>query len=314
MKALVTIDRYFAEEDVKILEDMGIDVDCIYVEKPEFVKNPEQYDIIIAGLLLKYIPIETFPNLKYFQIMTAGFDYLNPKLEYIKEKGIIWHRAEGIHGAVIAEHAIGGLLDIYRQRRIFEEAQKNHFWTHEIPESKNECFYECTGRKALIVGAGKIGSGIAKRLAAFDCHVVGIARSSGPRDWYEAVYSAEYLDRELQDADIVVLAMPNNDETYHILSEERINLMKDDAVLINIARGSLVDEKALIRALQKGKFKGCVLDVFEQEPLPEDSPLWDMKNVVISGHLAGRGDRKKDRFMHFMEKNLQEFINNYKES
>lgn len=308
MKALAVIDRYFDKEDVKLLTDRGIEVDCFLGdEEHAVIDNPEQYDMLIAGLLLKFVPIENFPNLKFFQIMTAGFDYLNGKMDYIREKGIIWHRAEGIHTS-IAEHAIGGLLDIYRQRRFFEEAQRNHVWTHTSDRSKNECFYECSHRRVLIVGAGKIGTEIAKRLQAFNMDVYGIATKAGDREGYNAVYAMEDLDREIAKADVVVVSLPNNKDTFHVINKDRLDLMKDDAVLINIARGALVDEKALIETLQSGKLKGAVLDVFETEPLPEDSPLWDMPNVVLSGHLAGRGDRKKERFMKMFEKNLDDFL------
>lgn len=309
MKALVSLDRHLTRDDLCLLECLGLDVDCISNEEETPVENPEQYDILIVGLLLKYTPIESFTNLKYIQLMTAGFDYLTSKMDYIREKGIVWHRAEGIHGAPIAEHAICGLLDIYRKRRFFDDAQRKHIWTHTAPGTSNGDFYECSGRRAAIIGAGMIGTEIAKRLKAFGCEVTGVARTAGPREGFDAVYATESLDDVLKTADIVILSLPNNSETRHIINAERIGLMKDDAVFINIARGALVDQQALIRALQAGKFKGAVLDVFEEEPLPADSPLWDMENVIITGHLAGHGDRKKERFVIRMEKNLKDFLN-----
>jgi phosphoglycerate dehydrogenase-like enzyme len=155
------------------------------------------------------------------------------------------------------------------------------------------------------VGAGSIGTAFARRLQAFDCHVVGLARTACARAHYDEVLPMETLDDCLPQADIVIMCLPNNGETRHVMDKARFDKMRPGALFVNIARGALVDEPALVEALSSGQLGGAVLDVFEVEPLPENSPLWDMENVIVRPHTSFAGEFNQKRLFQVMNRNLR---------
>jgi phosphoglycerate dehydrogenase-like enzyme len=166
---------------------------------------------------------------------------------------------------------------------------------------------EISERRALIVGTGGIGSALARRLKALGCPSVGVRRRQGepPPDGFERTCSLDDIDAELPKADIVVLATPLTPLTRGVLSAARIDCLKAGAIVVNVARGALLDEEALIRRLKGGALRGAVLDVFEKEPLPVASPLWGMRNVLITPHVAAVSPRL------FWDRALELFLDNW---
>jgi phosphoglycerate dehydrogenase-like enzyme len=162
----------------------------------------------------------------------------------------------------------------------------------------------------LVVGLGAIGSETARRISAFGAEVVGLRRrpSSAPVPGVSAVLGPEALQSELSRADVVVLSAPQTAETWHLVGDAEFAAMKPGAVLVNVSRGKLVDEKALVRALAAGKLRGAALDVFEHEPLDPGSPLWDRHDVLITPHVSGfHADYWPDATRLFAE-NLRRFV------
>jgi phosphoglycerate dehydrogenase-like enzyme len=220
-------------------------------------------------------------------------------MDYIASHGIEFHNARGVYSDPIAEFAIGGILDLYKLSRAFDREQKEHVW------NLRRVLPELTDKNVLIVGAGSIGTAFARRLQAFDCHVTGLARTAGVREHYDQVLPMEQLDDCLPQADIVILCLPNNGETRHVMDRARFAKMKPGALFVNIARGALVEEQALAEALTSGRLAGAVLDVFEVEPLPDDSGLWDMENVIVRPHTSFAGEFNQKRLFQVMNRNLQ---------
>ncbi|MCD8116512.1 MAG: D-2-hydroxyacid dehydrogenase [Oscillospiraceae bacterium] len=295
MRMLVTDTWELTGQERDWLLEQGIEVEICRDDAP-YEGDASRFELVACKFLFSYTPIERFTNLKYIQLYMAGFDHV--PMDYIREHGIEFHNARDVYSIPIAEFAIGGVLALYKKFRDFDREQRTRQW------NVRRYLGELYGKQVLIAGAGSIGAAFARRFRGFDCHVTGLARTAGERDGFDRVYAMDRLDSCLKDADILVLALPSNQETYHIINERRLALMKPEAVLVNICRGAVVDEPALVDALQSGRLAGAVLDAFETEPLPQQSPLWDMENVIVTPHTSYGAENNHRRIIEVMNRNL----------
>lgn len=295
MNLLVTGAWSTAKENITQLEQMGHSVVFLQQEKDQLPCDYEWVEgAICNGLFLSH-PIERFVNLKYIQLTSAGFDRI--PMEYVKEHGIEIHNARGVYSIPMAEFAVTGVLQIYKQAPCFWENQKRHVW------EKQRGLRELYGKNVCIVGCGSVGNECAKRFQAFGCKVTGIDLIPREDENYQKMAGLEELDIVLESADVVVLTLPLTDETYHLMNQDRLEKMKDGAVLVNIARGAVVDTEALIGAMDR--LGGAVLDVFEEEPLGEDSPLWEMENAIVTPHNSFVGEGNGERLSRVIIKNMK---------
>lgn len=203
----------------------------------------------------------------------------------------------------MAEFAVGGVLQLYKQFDFFRKNQIQHKW------EKSRNLIELAGKNILIVGAGNIGSQVAKRFKAFDANVIGIDLYPNDDCNFDSIYPVDKLDSMLPDADVIILTLPLIEETQGFFNKNKFALMKKSAVFVNVSRGKLVNQTDLIFALDNQVINGAVLDVFEDEPLTEDSPLWDMPNTVITPHNSFVGDGNNERMFNLISKNLEGFLN-----
>lgn len=216
-------------------------------------------------------------KLRWVQLYSAGFDpYLaldwsRPELAKIKVTNL-----RGFFGQPVAETAVAGVMSLYRKTDELARLQAETRWVGAELRPYLHLLYR---KRVLVLGAGAIGETIMKILRGFDCHVTLIRRSQAP--------TVNDLDELLPEADIIMAALPDTEETKNTLSAARLALMKPSAVVVNVGRGSAIDEPALINALQQGRLAGAVLDVTATEPLPADSPLWAMSNVLLTQHTGG---------------------------
>lgn len=288
MNLLITGAWGDAKKYVERLEREGHCVKFLQFEKDELPCEYEWVEgVICNGLFLSH-PIGRFVNLKYIQLTSAGFDRV--PMEYVKENHIEIHNARGVYSIPMAEFAIFGVMQLYKQSKFFLKNQKEHTW------GKNRELLELFGKKVCILGCGSVGTECAKRFRALGCEVTGIDLFVRTDENYSTILGLNKLNIVLPESDIVVLTLPLTEETKHLMNDEKFSAMKDGAVLVNIARGGIVDTNALIRALSR--LGGAVLDVFEEEPLGTDSPLWDMENVIVTPHNSfvgeGNGERLSD--------------------
>ena len=241
--------------------------------------------VICNGLFLTH-PIGQFENLRYIQLTSAGFDRV--PMAHVKAKKIAIYNARGVYSIPMAEFALSGVLSLYKQQRFFFEKQKESVW------EKHRGLLELSGKTVLIVGCGSVGSECAKRFSAFGTTVLGADVTTDDKEYFEKNYAMEKLHTALAQADVVVLALPLTKETMHLFSADTFAAMKPGSVLVNIARGGVVDTEALVCAL-KEKLGGAILDVFEEEPLGQDSPLWNMENVILTPHnsFVGEGNGRR---------------------
>lgn len=299
MKTLITRSLKLTPQEQTYLTGLGLEI-TFHADEAAPVASPEQYEAVIAYDLFRANPLEQFANLKYLQITSAGLDHL--PLAEINRRGIVLKNARGVYSAPMAEFALGGVLQLYKKSRQFAAAQAAHRW------QRLRGIQEIVGKTVCVVGVGSIGSEIAKRFAAFDAEVIGvdIARVKSP--YFAEVLLADRLEEALSRADIVVLTLPLMTSTQHMFDAARLACLKPGAVFVNVARGSLVDEAALIDALQSGRLAGAVLDVFEQEPLPEDNPLWDMPNVIVTPHNSFLAESNSRAMFRVVSANLRAYL------
>ncbi len=245
---------------------------------------------------------EVAPRLKWVQLTSAGADrLLNSGMI---EGGIVVTTVSGLHATPIGEYVLCVMLMFAKGAPGFLRAQGRHEWLRYMPG-------ELRGATVGVVGMGHIGEEVARLSKAFGCRVVATRRSvTRPASDATAdeLLPPSALHHLLAQSDYVVLAVPLTAETRGLIGEAELRAMKPTAVLVNIARGPVVDESALIAALREGRIAGAALDVFEREPLPADSPLWDMDNVVVSPHISGGTEIYNERAVGIFADNLRRYL------
>ena len=295
MNLLVTGAWSDGKNCISELEAMGHSVCFMQFEKDDL---PCPYDwvegVICNGLFLTH-PIEKFPNLRYIQLTSAGFDRVD--MDYVKAHGIEIHNARGVYSIPMAEFALCGVLQLYKQAAFFRENQKQHLW------EKHRGLMELADKTVLIVGCGSVGNECAKRFKAFDCKIIGVDLYPREDSLYSEILPLDKLNEALTQADIVVLTLPLTEQTKHLMDEERFSLMKDGAALVNIARGAIIDTNSLLNHIDR--LTGAVLDVFEEEPLSTDSSLWNKQNIILTPHNSFVGEGNGERLRSIIFDNLR---------
>lgn len=242
-------------------------------------------------------------SLKWLQTMWAGTDEYEG--EGILPPGVIMTSSSGSNSLSVAEHMLASLMALCRRLPTYRDSQRSHRWEDE---GVMKTIHEGT---VLVVGAGHIGSTFAGMCRALGAHTVGLKRTvRGPVEGFDEVFPLDKLDELLPQADVVALTLPHNPQSAGLMNEARIALMKDDAIFLNAGRGSALDQDALGRAMQNGKLWGAALDVTVPEPLPEDSPLWDIPNLLITPHVAGgmRLEITRKRCIEIALDNLRRYL------
>ncbi|NLK27235.1 MAG: glycosyltransferase [Clostridiales bacterium] len=300
MKLLLTGAFSYTEEQIKELEEIVGEVIYIQDERREISKDVSDIDIVVCNGLFLYNSIEKFKNLKFIQLTSAGFDRL--PMDTIKSANIQVENAKGVYSNPMAEWVILMILQFYKKSKAFHRFQSNHEW------KKQRDLLELSGKTAIIVGFGNLGREIAKRLRSFEVSIIGIDLTFVETNLTDEFYTYDKLDYVLDRADILILSLPITKESFHFINRERLSKLKKSCVLINVSRGSLIDENALIKVLQNNRIHGAALDVFEEEPLCSDSPLWDFENVYITPHNSFVSDKIPDRLYTLIKNNIKNFI------
>jgi phosphoglycerate dehydrogenase-like enzyme len=238
-------------------------------------------------------------GLKWFHSFSAGVD--SPAFKLILDSGAMLTNSSGASAPSIAQYVLAMML--YRSKRIeqFREQQARREWAHVRGSDLN-------GLTAGIIGTGAIGGEVARLAQAAGMRTIGMRRSGRPARHIDEMVQSRRLRYLLRESDFVVLACPLTKDTEGLIGEQELRTMKPSATLINIARGRIVDEAALIRALEEGWIGGACLDVFAVEPLPQTSPLWDMPNVVVTPHNSGVSPLNMERALTMFIDNLARFV------
>ena len=249
---------------------------------------------IFVGYSLRAEQLKAASKLKWIHSTAAGVAQL--MYAELRDSGILVTNPSGIFSVPMAEHTMGLLLALARNFPDSVRHQDHAHWSQQELWDKPQHLTEINGKVLLIVGYGSIGREVAKRARAFEMRVWGVTRSGeGDRTHAEKIFAAAKLREALPEADYVLIAAPETAETRHLMGATEIAKMKRGARLINVGRGSLLDEAALLRALESGALGGAAIDVAKLEPLPAESPLWKAPNLLITPHTSGVSDRLWDR-------------------
>lgn len=265
--------------------------------------------IATADGFIGRIPADAFAQaserLRWVQSTGAGIETIIA-LPGMVENDVIVTNTRGAHAPFVAEHTFALLLSLTRRLSYYHEQQQNH---HFHAYGRGLAMESLYGKRMLILGMGNIGSAIAKRALGFEMEVVGLdLRVPDHIAGDVAILPMEHLDTELPKADVVVVAVPHTPDTNGLLHAERIGAMKEGAILVGISRGRIIDETALAARLKDGTLWGAGLDVFADEPLPDDHALWDTPNLVITPHCAPVSPLTRDREFEIVMENIRRFV------
>lgn len=281
------------------LKLQGWNVDILQYETDK-LENPTKYDVVICNGLFLHTPIEAFINLKVIHLTSAGLDRV--PLDYISNSDIQLFNARGVYSTPMAEWVVATILQEYKKISFFSSNQTIKSW------SKNRSLRELSGKRIAIIGAGNVGEEIAKRLRPFNTEIDGYDVNIIPNEYFDSINNI--TDFVIENYDVLILTAPHTPSTHHILNKSNLTLLKDGAIIIALSRGGLIDEAALIETLSERQDLTAVLDVFEEEPLKSDSPLWNVENLRIFPHNSFVGEYNQSRLHSLILKNLEKYITN----
>ena len=241
--------------------------------------------------------------LKWLQLNSAGADpYFRAE---VLDPSVQLTNATGAYGLTVSEYMLASLMSLYRKLHLYRDNQTARIWRAEGAVRSIE------GSTILVVGLGDIGGDFARKVKALGAATIGVRRTKGEKPEYlDELYLSEELDTLLPRADVVAISVPGTPQTRHMFDARRLGLMKRDAVLINVGRGSVVDTDALCGALDTGRLLGACIDVTDPEPLPADHRLWGYSNVILTPHIAGNFflDATVDRIVEIAAQNLESYL------
>jgi phosphoglycerate dehydrogenase-like enzyme len=272
----------------------------------EIIKEVEKsYDVEAMVVFPNYVTkenLDKYPHLKWIQLFTAGFNTID--LEMVKNRDISLTNAKGVYSKTIAEDVLTKILAINRNVKYYYDNMRTGTWKSKQTE------FELTASTVGIIGVGSIAKEIAKRIRAFETKVIGYRRHNTPEEYFDEIYVGdEGLANLLKQSDYIILALPLNEDSLNLIDESKFKLMKKDAVLINIARGEVLDQEALIQALENKQIRGAGLDVTVPEPLPVDNKLWGFDNVLITPHNSVSSPLLARRLTNFIIENIENYLN-----
>ena len=267
------------QEEKREFEAIAPDAVHIYAGRRSVTEEQLAQATILLGWV-RAADLKKAGKLKWFQTMWAGTDeYERPGT---LPEGVILTSSSGSNSRSVAEHMLASVLALCRRLPEYRDSQREHRWQDE---GKMRTLLDST---VLVLGAGHVGAAFGAMCRGLGSHTIGVKRHvSGPVEGFDQVCPLEELDSLLPRADVVALTLPHTPQTVGLMDARRIDLMKEDAILISAGRGSVLDQEALARAMQGGKLWGAALDVTVPEPLPADSPLWDIPNLLLTPHVAG---------------------------
>lgn len=290
------------EENFRKIEEAIHNCHFTYSTSQDVTQEMIDWCDVIVGNPANHVQL-CQPNIKAILLNSAGSD------EYI-QRGRLHSQtklanASGTYGKAIAEHTIGMILSLNKNLKTYCHHMDQHLW--KTIKSGKELYHSTV----VIVGMGDLGYELAKRLKAFDCKIIGIRKTlSSLPPYFDELYTSERLDDVLSVADFVISALPQTPQTIHLFHKERFLKMKEDAVFVNVGRGSAVCHEDLKEVLKSGHLYGVALDVVEEEPLSSNDELWDFENVLITPHASGGyvWESTRQYFTNLLIRNLNHLL------
>ncbi len=299
MKNILVLLPYDEFSKEKLVSAVKEKCNIFFINRKE---QPEEYLSALkdANLIIGEVPNGDFQHCENLEMLQSSSSGINYYIEGGKfPEGAKLCCMTGVYGNVIAEHLLGMTLSLCRRIPEYHNQQNEEKWKIIRYDKPLE------GSTVLILGAGDIGTTLAKWMRPMVGKIIGIRRTERAfPDCYDEMFTLEKLDEKLPEADFVISVLPQTPETTGLLDERRLRLMKNDAILVNGGRGSLIDQDALLKVMSEGKFFGVGLDVTVPEPLPAENPLWKQERLLITPHAAGNSCSLESP----LEKKIREFI------
>ena len=302
MKLYISYHPGFSPEQLERLASLGFEITVgdRLREREELPPEALDAEALVCFRVFDTNDIKRLRRLRVIHLTCAGMDHM--PLDYIRENGIALYNASGVYSAPMAEYALMCTMWLFKHMPDFSRRQREHVW------QMDHGLLELSGKRVVIVGAGSIGKETARRFSAMGCRVTRFCRHPSPRGYFDEVLGMDRLDDTLSEGDVIILCLPLTDETRHLMNAQRFARMKRGAVLVNMARGPVTDTSALIEALRSGHLLGAAVDVCEQEPLPGNSPLWDLPNCILTPHNSFSGDGNADRMLELIYRDLKSWL------
>jgi phosphoglycerate dehydrogenase-like enzyme len=290
-------------------EPPGADDEDEDVARERLAEALRATEVLLTNPIVPDNILSRAPGLRLVQLTSAGADRLIDS-DVVRAAGVTVTTASGLHATPISEYVIGAMIafakGLPRAIKAQEERQWRPFWPQELE-----------GTTVAVLGLGAIGRRVAELSKALGMRVLGVRRSAEKRmsgvetgePAVDELYPPAQLREVLEQSDYVVLAVPLTAESHHMIGETELRAMKPNSVIVNIARGAVIDQAALVRALKEGWIAGAALDVTDPEPLPPDNDLWDAPNVLITPHISGGTPRYMDRAVEIFCDNLRRYLN-----
>ena len=295
----VFVNVKFNDAQKKKLEAVSSEYQFVY-DKDDSIYDA---DIIVGNYPAK--ELKNFKNLELLLLTAVGYDAFIKK--GILNDSTILCNAVDVHSREVAEHTLALILELVKKLHLYKNNQNKHLW-HDEGTVKS-----VNGLRVAIIGFGDIGNALAKLLKGLGMYVIGVKRKMIDKpDYIDELHTNKDMDEVISDVDVVVTILPGTAENVHLFTRDTFKKMRNDTVLVNCGRGNLYEEEVLYEALKNGDIASAAADVFEVEPLPEDSKLYDLDNFVVTPHIAGffHLDSAKEDFLNLICDNLKRYINN----
>ena len=297
IKALFTYN--YGEDKMKEIEAFGYDVKVMNELDIIYSEELEEVEVLVCYDPFKTLNIEKMKKLKWIQLSSVGIDQL--PIEYVKNSSIIITNNKGGYSIPMGEWIVLKSLELFKNSKGLYENQTNKKWKMDTG------IMELYGKTVGFVGTGTIAIEAAKRFQGFGVNIVGVNTDGRNVQYFDRCFAMSELDDMLKLCDVVVGTIPYTKATHHLINEDRFIAMKNGAYFINVARGSIVDELSLIKNLKSYKLAGAAIDVYEEEPLKEDNPLWDLDNVILTSHNSWISEMRNERRFNLIYKNMKKY-------
>ncbi len=295
MKVLFSVD--YGKEKFDKLRELGYEIQVIDEKTIREEDFPYDVDAYVCFDPFYKIDMDKFEHLKLLQLTSIGFDFV-PK-DKIRQKKIVLTNNKGGYSIPMGEFIVFNLLQFAKNNRKLMKQQEEKRWKQDFTLT------ELYGKSVIFLGTGTISTEGAKRLQGFGMRVIGMNTKGTAQEYFDEVYPLEQYKEIFPKADYLICVLPLTDSTRYFLDKEKLSLLPAHANFINVSRGPLVKEADLVEVLREGRIAGAALDVFEVEPLPEDSPLWEMEQVYLYPHTTWISEAMNDRRFELIYENLR---------
>jgi phosphoglycerate dehydrogenase-like enzyme len=298
-KVLFTYD--YGKENMKKASDLGYELMVVDEKDINYSEALDNIEVLVCYNPFNTLDISLMKNLKWIQLSSIGIDQLPVKA--VKEADITVTNNRGGYSIPMGEWVVMKILELHKNSFKLYKNQMSKVWKMDTS------LLELYGKVVGFIGTGSIALETAKRLQGFGVNILGLNTSGKEVEYFNKCYSMREIDNMLSQCDVVVITIPSTKETFHLISEEKLGKMKDGVFLVNVARGNILDEKVLVKYLENKKIGGAALDVFEEEPLSIENPLWNFENVTLTPHNSWISEMRNLRRWNLIYENLRRYIN-----